>query len=61
MLDRATHRSILWEEHCFLGRRSSPVLSIPLVLQLYSAGNILMQVFDTLVLVSLEMFGVSFV
>ena len=24
MLDRATHRSILQEEHCFLGRRSSP-------------------------------------
>ena len=37
------------------------VLSVPLVLQLYSAGNILMQVFDALVLVSLEMFGVSFV
>ena len=37
------------------------VLSVPLVLQLYSAGKILMQVFDALVLVSLEMFGVSFV
>ena len=37
------------------------VLSVPLVLQLYSAGKIFMQVFDALVLVSLEMFGVSFV
>ena len=37
------------------------VLSAPLVLQLYSAGNILTQVVDALVLISLDMFRVSFV
>ena len=37
------------------------VPSAPLVLRLHSARSILMQVFDALVLNSLEMFRVSFV
>ena len=37
------------------------VLSAPLVMQLYSARDLLTQVFDALVFLSFKMFGVSFV
>ena len=53
--DLSEHERIL---HVHIGQKVL-VLSVPLVL--HSAGNILMQVSDTLVLSSLEMFGVSFV